>query len=57
MTAKEINNIKNNRDVINLYDQYAHGKITKREFLDKVQKFVIGISAVSVLEILTPKYS
>jgi len=57
MTAKEINNIKNNREVINLYDQYAHGKITKREFLDKVQKFVIGISAVAVLEILTPKYS
>lgn len=57
MTAKEINNIKNNREVINLYDQYAHGKITKREFLDKVQKVVIGISAVAVLEILTPKYS
>ena len=57
MTLKEINNIKNNREVINLYDQYAHGKITKREFLDRVQKFIIGISAVAVLEVLSPKYS
>ncbi|MFZ9277380.1 MAG: dienelactone hydrolase family protein, partial [Candidatus Fonsibacter ubiquis] len=40
MTLKEIDNIKNNKEVIQLYDQYAHGKITKREFLDKVQKFV-----------------
>ena len=54
MTAKEIDLIKNNKDVINLYDEFAHGKITKREFLDRVQKFVIGISAVAVLEVLSP---
>jgi carboxymethylenebutenolidase len=57
MTSKDINLVKNNRDVINLYDQYAHGKISKREFLDRVQKFVLGISAVTILEILSPKYS
>ena len=57
MNSKEIEIIKNNKEVINLYDEFAHGKITKREFLDKVQKFVIGISAVSILEILSPKYS
>ena len=49
MTSKEIDIIKNNKEVINLYDEFAHGKITKREFLDRVQKFVIGISAVSIL--------
>lgn len=57
MTSQEIEIIKNNKEVIRLYDQYAHGKINKREFLEKVQKFVIGITAVSILEILSPKYS
>lgn len=51
-------NSKNfDQELINLYDSYAHGKITKREFLEKAKKFAVGISAVTLLDLLSPKYS
>jgi carboxymethylenebutenolidase len=30
------------QDLLDLYDFYAHGKITKREFLDRAGKWAVG---------------
>jgi carboxymethylenebutenolidase len=54
---KRLNSKDFHQDLINLYDSYAHGKITKREFLEKAKKFAVGISAVGLLDLLSPKYS
>ncbi len=44
--------------LLELYDFYAHGKITKREFLDRAQKFAVGgITAMMLLDILKPNYA
>ena len=40
-----------------LYDYYAHGKISKREFLDRAGKAVGGLTAAAVLGTLTPNYA
>ena len=37
MTAKDFD-----QELLDLYDFYAHGKITKREFLDKAGKYAVG---------------
>ena len=54
---KKLNSKDFHQDLINLYDSYAHGKITKREFLEKAKKFAVGVSAVALLDLLSPKYS
>ena len=33
------------QDVINLYDQYVHGGISRREFLDRLAQSVGGSAA------------
>jgi len=43
---------------LDLYDFYAHGKITKREFLSSANKFAIGgLTAATILSILSPNYA
>ncbi|MCC0018527.1 MAG: dienelactone hydrolase family protein, partial [Rhodobiaceae bacterium] len=37
LTAKDFD-----QELLDLYDFYAHGIITKREFLDRSAKFVVG---------------
>lgn len=45
-------------EILELYDFYAHGRITKREFLDRAAKFAIGgISAAALLAMLSPNYA
>lgn len=45
------------QDLLDLYDYYAHGKITKREFLDRAGKFAVGgVTALALLNILSPNY-
>ena len=44
--------------IIELFDGYVHGKITRRQFLDKVAGFsVAGMSASAVLASLSPDYA
>ncbi|MEB0206157.1 YghX family hydrolase [Pseudomonas sp. CCC3.1] len=43
--------------LLELYDNYAHGKINRREFLERAAVFTAGISAVSVLGALSPNYA
>lgn len=53
MTAKDFD-----QDLLDLYDFYAHGKISKREFLDKAGKFAVGgMTAMALLQMLSPNYA
>ncbi|WP_372574180.1 YghX family hydrolase [Ruegeria jejuensis] len=53
MTAKDFD-----QELLDLYDFYAHGKITKREFLDRAGKFAAGgVTAVALLNMLSPNYA
>ncbi len=53
MTAKDFD-----QELLDLYDFYAHGKITKREFLDKAGKFAVGgVTAMALLNMLSPNYA
>jgi len=45
-------------ELLELYDYYVHGKINRREFLDRAAKFTLGgIAAASVLAALSPDYA
>lgn len=44
-------------ELLELYDYYAHGKINRREFLDRAATFTLGVSALSVLAALSPDYA
>jgi carboxymethylenebutenolidase len=53
MTAKDFH-----PELLELYDFYAHGIITKREFLDRAGKFAVGgLTAVAILGMMSPKYA
>lgn len=53
MTAKDFD-----QELLDLYDFYAHGKITKREFLDRAGKFAAGgVTALALLNMLSPDYA
>ncbi len=44
--------------LLELYDFYAHGMITKRQFLDGATKFAVaGASASTILGMLSPDYA
>ncbi|NRG17117.1 dienelactone hydrolase family protein [Rhizobiales bacterium] len=46
------------QELLDLYDYYAHGKITKREFLDRAAKFAVaGVTAAALLKELSPDYA
>ncbi|MEP5151456.1 YghX family hydrolase [Planktotalea sp.] len=53
MTAKDFD-----QELLDLYDFYAHGKMTKREFLDKAGRFAVGgVTALALLNMLSPNYA
>ena len=44
--------------LLDLFDQYVHGGISRREFLDHAKAFAVGgTSAAALLEALSPKYA
>ena len=46
------------QELLELYDYYAHGRITKREFLDRAGKFAVGgVTALALLNMLSPNYA
>lgn len=46
------------QELLELYDFYAHGRITKREFLDRAGKYAIGgMTAVAILASMVPDYA
>ena len=53
MTAKDFA-----PELLELYDYYAHGQITKREFLDRAGKFAVGgLTAMTILGMMSPNYA
>ena len=53
MTAKDFS-----PELLELYDFYAHGKITKREFLDRAGRYAVGgLTAVAILGMMSPNYA
>ncbi len=53
MTAKDFD-----QDLLDLYDFYVHGRLSKREFLEKAGKFAVGgATALSLLNLLSPDYA
>lgn len=53
MTAKDFH-----PELLQLYDFYAHGRITKREFLDRAGKFAVGgLTAMAILSMMSPNYA
>lgn len=46
------------QELLELYDFYAHGRITKRQFLDRAGKFAAGgVTALALLNMLRPDYA
>lgn len=53
LTAKDFH-----PELLELYDYYAHGKITKREFLDRAGKYAVGsLTAAAILGLMSPNYA
>ncbi len=45
-------------ELLELYDFYVHGKLNRREFLDRAAAFTLcSMTAVAVLDALTPNYA
>jgi hypothetical protein len=43
------------QEVLNLFDGYVHGRLTRRDFLDSAGKFAVGsFTAAAMLESLRP---
>lgn len=46
------------QELLELYDYYAHGMMSKREFLSQAAKYAIGgLTAASLLSLLSPNYA
>src|SRR5688572_26924840 len=46
------------QELLNLFDQYVHGDIPRREFLDGAGKFAVGgLTAAAIFESLRPNYA
>ncbi len=46
------------QEVLNLFDGYVHGRMTRRDFLDRAAKYAIGgFTAAAMLESLKPNFA
>jgi carboxymethylenebutenolidase len=46
------------QEVLDLYDDYAHGRLDRRGFLQRASKFAIGgLTAAAILDALSPNYA
>jgi carboxymethylenebutenolidase len=46
------------QELLNLFDVYVHGGISRRQFLDGAQKFAVGgVTAAALLRMLKPNYA
>ncbi len=46
------------QELLNLFDEYVHGGISRRTFLNRAQKFAVvgGVTATSLFEMLRPNH-
>lgn len=53
LTAKDFD-----QGLLELYDFYVHGEITKREFLDGATRFAVGgVTSLALFDMLSPNYA
>ncbi len=46
------------QDLLNLYDDFAHGRVDRRGFFEKASRFAVGgITVAALLEMLSPNYA
>jgi carboxymethylenebutenolidase len=46
------------QEVLDLFDGYVHGRLTRREFLDRAARYAVGgVTAVGLLEALSPNFA
>jgi carboxymethylenebutenolidase len=46
------------QDLLNLFDRYVHGEISRRDFFERAQKFAGGgLTAAALFEMLKPNYA
>lgn len=46
------------QELLDYYDYYAHGKISKREFLNIAAKYAVGgMTALALFDLLRPNYA
>lgn len=46
------------QELLNLFDGYVHGGISRRQFLDRAQKFAVGgVTAAALFQMLRPNYA
>ena len=46
------------QELLDLYDTYAHGRIDRRQFLDRAARFALGgLTAAALLDQLSPRYA
>ena len=46
------------QELLNLFDGYVHGGISRRQFLDRAQRFAVGgLTAAALFEMLKPNYA
>jgi len=46
------------QELLNLFDGYVHGRMSRRDFLDGAQKFAVGgVTAAALFEMLKPNYA
>lgn len=47
-----------NQEVFDLYDDYAHNKLERREFIEKLSLYAIGgITVGALLSFISPNYN
>ena len=55
---KNIRNEDLNPEVFKLFDQYVHGQLDRRGFLDRTKQYAVGgLTAAAILDYLSPKYA
>lgn len=46
------------QDLLNLFDRYVHGEISRRDFFERAQNFAVGgVTAAALFEMLKPNYA
>src|SRR5579862_3384150 len=46
------------QELLNLFDKYVHGGLSRREFIDRAQKFAVGgVTATALFEMLKPNFA
>ena len=58
MTMERLKASDFDRGLLDLFDNYVHGRVSRREFLDKAGKYAVGgVTAAGLLEMLAPNYA